>query len=1162
MPSLPITAVALILWLLAVSGAVANEQQATDAISRASLVSPELIDARIKAVESSDLPEEERVRLLTPLRSAQNNLQRINQNSELAASFRDATVSAPEQTRLIRQKTEEERDVEPLATLDADLGLSLKELDRYLQDERAALAASTARAESFNRRLLDESSRPAVIRQRLLELSQQQEEAAAQLRVPMDPSEAQALTEARRWALKSKVAALAAEVNALNEELNSQGVRRDLLEAQSEQERIRLNRIDVRLEALNELANRKRQLEAVKATETAEQVRKDTVGSDPLLIELAERNAELTSHLNDTARRLDELNKDNLLAEKLTARIKADSTDARAAVEGSGRSEGLGEVLVAHRSSLPDAREFIDRSRARKREIDAVVVRNLRHREESRRLGEIDQTLEQYKKQLTSPGSTEVEEQLRNLVEHRSELLEKALADDELYLNRLRELDAAEQELMVAIASYREFLDENLLWLGSVHPTRLSDFRELPVEVKRLLSPAIWSGLSQAFLSQVAQAPTAWVALLLVIGLVWRRRYALAAIEAMSQQVSRSYTDRFSYTLRTLGLTLVVAAPAALLLFIVGWQLHSIPAEVEPVYSAVGSSLMRVAENFYALSVLKVICMPRGLASVHFRWRKRSLRVLRSGLKRLTRVFIPALIVLRLAMDIDSADTGGLIARLAFVVGFGALVLFFIRVLHPTRGVFSHWRLGEQSVAVFVGYWLVFLLLILTPLALSTLPLMGYLYSVLTLSLMYVTTLWALLILIIIHALALRGLRLTKSRFAVMTAMEVAEHSDEKGETVDDDRVDAVPAEGDDLAIEEPELDMETLSDDIHGLVDIVAIVAGFTVLYFIWSPLLPALRMFDNVHLWYQTVTVNGEEIRSPISLGSLLLAGFYIVAIGVVMARLPALMELVLQRRFDVSAGSRYAAVVLTKYALVVVGVLLVANTIGAQWSQLQWLVAALSVGIGFGLQEIVANFISGLIILFERPVRVGDVVTVGETEGVVTRIRIRATTIRTWDRRELLVPNKELITGRVLNWSLSDEVSRVMVVVGVAYGSDVDTVQALMYEAAQENELVVSDPAPFVSFEEFGDSALTFMLRAYIQDLQYRLSTISELHKAINQKFNEAGVVIAFPQRDLHLNASEPLRVNVHDAGQGASRDVPAGNLHDSGGDEDKEHSNDSR
>jgi potassium efflux system protein len=189
---------------------------------------------------------------------------------------------------------------------------------------------------------------------------------------------------------------------------------------------------------------------------------------------------------------------------------------------------------------------------------------------------------------------------------------------------------------------------------------------------------------------------------------------------------------------------------------------------------------------------------------------------------------------------------------------------------------------------------------------------------------------------------------------------------------------------------------------------------------------------------------------------------------------------------------------------------------------------------VGIGFGLQEIVANFISGLIILFERPVRVGDIVTVGDTDGVVTKIQIRATTIRNWDRKELLVPNKEFVTGRLLNWSLSDQMTRVVVVAGVAYGSDVDKALALMREAAEEHEHILDDPAPVLSFEGFGDNSLTLILRAYLGSIDYRIATITDLHKAINRKFADAGIVIAFPQRDLHLDTNGPLRVELRQGG----------------------------
>jgi len=199
-------------------------------------------------------------------------------------------------------------------------------------------------------------------------------------------------------------------------------------------------------------------------------------------------------------------------------------------------------------------------------------------------------------------------------------------------------------------------------------------------------------------------------------------------------------------------------------------------------------------------------------------------------------------------------------------------------------------------------------------------------------------------------------------------------------------------------------------------------------------------------------------------------------------------------------------------------------------------QWLVAALGVGIGFGLQEIVANFISGLIILFERPVRVGDIVTIGDTTGVVSKIEIRATTIRNWDKQELLVPNKEFITGRLLNWSLTDQLNRIVVTVGVAYGSDTRKAMAILAEAADENQHVIKDPEPIVTFEGFGDNSLTLVLRCYLDNLDYRLTVTTELHQTINDKLEAAGISIAFPQRDIHLRSAEPVDVRLHRAGRG--------------------------
>jgi potassium efflux system protein len=283
-------------------------------------------------------------------------------------------------------------------------------------------------------------------------------------------------------------------------------------------------------------------------------------------------------------------------------------------------------------------------------------------------------------------------------------------------------------------------------------------------------------------------------------------------------------------------------------------------------------------------------------------------------------------------------------------------------------------------------------------------------------------------------------------------------------------------------------------------------------------------------VTLWHHAVTVAGEQTIAPVTLADIGLAILIAVVTVVAMKRFPALLEILLLQRVRMTAGSRYTITTLTTYAIVGAGLIAFFNVIGADWSKVQWLFAALSVGIGFGLQEIVANFISGIIILFERPIRVGDVVTIGTTDGVVTRIQIRATTIRTWDRQELLVPNKEFITGRLLNWSLSDQTTRIKVPVGVAYGSDVEKAMTLMSEAAAANPNVLAEPASSIIFDAFGDNALSLVLRCFVDSQDVRLTTMTQLHQAINQRFNEAGISISFPQRDVHLDTLKPLDVRI--------------------------------
>jgi potassium efflux system protein len=231
---------------------------------------------------------------------------------------------------------------------------------------------------------------------------------------------------------------------------------------------------------------------------------------------------------------------------------------------------------------------------------------------------------------------------------------------------------------------------------------------------------------------------------------------------------------------------------------------------------------------------------------------------------------------------------------------------------------------------------------------------------------------------------------------------------------------------------------------------------------------------------------------------------------------------VEFAVLQRLPLDSGSRYAITSISRYVLVAIGLTMAYTSLGYDGTSIQWLVAAMGVGLGFGLQEIFANFVSGIILLFERPIRVGDIVTLGDKTGVVSKIRMRSTTIQDPDRKEYIVPNKDLVTERLLNWTLSDQSNRIVINVGIAYGSDTELACQLLREAALEHPLVIKDPEPIASLEGFGASTLDFALRCFLPSMEKRLQTIHDLNTAINRKFAAAGLEMAYPQTDVYIKS----------------------------------------
>jgi potassium efflux system protein len=467
------------------------------------------------------------------------------------------------------------------------------------------------------------------------------------------------------------------------------------------------------------------------------------------------------------------------------------------------------------------------------------------------------------------------------------------------------------------------------------------------------------------------------------------------------------------------------------------------------------------------------------------------------------------------------------LGRLASIVGLLVVAVFFVRVLRPSGPIGCLLRERHLQDWIFQMRHLWLLVLAGIPFVLAALSVTGYHYTASVLQVRYYATILLILCLSLGHGLITKWIASARGRFSAHGGQAPPQEKEgrdgpQQSETPETNRrAESDPADENRIR----ELDQRS-----RTLVSIVTLVIGFFFLWTIWAPVLPALKLAGNTPLWAYTTEVSGVKQSVPITLAHLITAIIFAGLTVAAVRNLPGVLELLLLNRLSLEAGSRFAVQTLLRYAITGIGIVITFGALGLTWSSIQWLVAALSVGLGFGLQEIVANFICGLIILFERPFRVGDVVTIDDQTGAVTRIQIRATTITDWDRRELIVPNKEFITGKLINWSLSDPITRVVVPVGIAYGSDTRATEKLLLKIARENLMVLSQPEPSALFLGFGDNSLNFELRVFVRGLENRLSVIHHLHLAIEREFRGAGISIAFPQRDIHLDTTGPLEVHV--------------------------------
>lgn len=776
-----------------------------------------------------------------------------------------------------------------------------------------------------------------------------------------------------------------------------------------------------------------------------------------------------------------------------------------------GFNSWVGLMLRKQRSELPDPNRLRGQLRYYQQEMhaadsmlfdleDVLLNNNIR--------------LESNRSNILVSGATGDLRSEQLLLEKFKEVVSAIQVDVDSYLNDLYQVaDMKEQTRSLAL-KYQAFIDEHVLWIRSCDQLERSDWIPMLEAFRWLVSYDNWIRLINEIVADAVSSPW-WYALFATVWILSITNQARfrRALARSSEHAAKKNCTAIRFTAEAVAYTLLICSPVPMLFLFTYFRLANLNDGEGNFSTAIGTGLLVAMVVFIPLEIFRQISRLDGLGLKHFDWTDAGAKLLRTNLRWLIDFSTPLTIITATFSTHNNPRWEASLGRVAFILLMTVLAAFFARVFVPRTGIlarylkaypngwFDRLRFGWYSA------------LVVSPLILAALSFIGYYYTAQRLAAHLNTTLWVVIGLTIFFFLLRRWLTLSRKKLMLAQAKQRLADAAKR----DPSQPLATP-----LA-EDAEVNLVVINEQTMRLVSSLIVVSALVAVSMIWSDVLPAIALLDNFRLW----SVQGDKPDETIviTLANLVLI-IPILALMVIAGRnVPGLLEIALLQHLPITSAVRYAITTLSRYTIVFVGILFLFNTIGLRWASIQWLVAALGVGLGFGLQEIFANFVSGLILLFEQPIRVGDVITLDGTTGAVSKIRMRATTIVNWDRQELIIPNKDLITGKLLNWTLSDTTNRIVINVGIAYGSDTEKACATIMEICQKHPNILTDPAPVVSFDSFEDSNLKITLRAFLANLDVRLLTLHELNTGIHQRFNQEGIEISFPQRDLHIRSIPP-------------------------------------
>lgn len=943
------------------------------------------------------------------------------------------------------------------------------------------------------------------------------------------------LTERQRLEIEPKTIQLEISLSSAEEAANISQLKRQLKSIDVEQ-------LKQEVQLLSDTINRAREIDASNRRSDAQKKLEAAKSSEnnweQLLVNVYEKNVSIIDEelriqaaLKGVQKELDEV-----LKERTTLAEEFEQVKARSGRTGSSRAFGV--RLRQQRNTLRDPKVLRYKAYQDMLPYEEAQLEYFDKRDDRKPLDDIEEEVESLlQKVLADPdfednSSSElsddekaefrkryqqIENRYREAFSQQREYLSQVITAYDKYLQELENYETEQLALAELSEQVADYIDERVLWIRSNDPISL---RQVTADIESL-SVLTDRGKWQLILNVITKDFWDHLFIYSLFVLIWV--FLLATQSQQTQrikQTSKKAASRLNTSLKpTFQSFLMTSSKSCILplpLVFLSWRLmngsnHYEQSALTTNLLALGLNLRNVGFGLFALEFIRNVHRPSGLAQSHFSWNPTTCKIISNQANSLILLATP-MVALIAILDAWRSDNDSEVLSRLFLIGVYLLLAYSMhRLTHNASGAISPWVQDHRNGWIDRFASLLYFVAILLPIVFAILTAAGFRYTAGQLVTKLAMTVGLLFGVLFIRSFLIRWLNMRHRRMAVDQARQA------RAALAEDAKTDGGVAKTIQQDAQEQKVVLAELSAQTKRLLNTTIFVLSLIGLWWIWTDVLPALHYFDDV-------AMPGTSIRVPAIFSAIVIA----ILTTTAARNIPGLLQITLLEWLPLQKSSRYAIAAVTQYVIAIVGLLAISGRLNIGWDQVQWLAAALTFGLGFGLQEIFANFVSGLIILFEQPVRVGDVVTIDGVSGIVSRIRIRSTTITDWDRKEYIVPNREFITGKLLNWTLTDTTNRISIVVGVAYGTDPDHVYRILTKIVKDEPAILNDPEPVITFDQFGDSSLNFTIRAFLPGLDRRLQTIHALHMAINTAFAQENIEIPFPQRDLHLRSAVRLPI----------------------------------